>query len=113
MPDLRCKCGSKIAEYDDYEVRIKHRRCGDITILKVVDGKITLPEPMEKFKISIHCESPCVSCLDTSGCYIDGTHVTYCHEYDKWKNSDTREEIYGRSPVEAAFPYIIELMKLK
>jgi hypothetical protein len=40
MPDLRCKCGTKIAEYDDVEVRIKHRRCGGITILRVVNGKL-------------------------------------------------------------------------
>lgn len=41
MPDLRCKCGSKLAEYTDTEVLIMDRKCKSITRLWVIDGKLT------------------------------------------------------------------------
>jgi hypothetical protein len=40
MTDLRCKCGAKLAEYSDNEVRIMDRKCKTVTVLKVIDGKI-------------------------------------------------------------------------
>jgi hypothetical protein len=43
MTNLLCKCGRKLAEYDDYEVRIKDIKNGNCTytaVLQVVDGKI-------------------------------------------------------------------------
>jgi len=50
MPELRCKCGTKIAEYNDSEVRIMDRKCKTITVLRVVDGKLELwgISPLEK-----------------------------------------------------------------
>jgi hypothetical protein len=42
MPDLRCQCGKKIAEYNDYEVKIMDKKCKHVTTLRVVNGKLII-----------------------------------------------------------------------
>lgn len=54
MPDLCCKCGHKIAEYDDYEIHIKDKKCKTVTVLHVVNGKLArkldTKETLEAFR---------------------------------------------------------------
>jgi hypothetical protein len=52
MTDLRCSCGHKLAEYSDNEIRIMDKKCKKVTVLRVIDGKLTLMECNGKFKIA-------------------------------------------------------------
>lgn len=38
--NLRCKCGAKLAEYNDNEVRIMDRKCKTVAVLRVVNGEL-------------------------------------------------------------------------
>jgi len=40
MKDVRCNCGSKLAEYTDTEIRIMDRKCKTITVIEVIGGKL-------------------------------------------------------------------------
>lgn len=63
MPDLRCQCGHKIAEYNDTEVRIMDKKCKSITILRVCDGKLNKFSSMcDYYKYQLG------KCVDESHC---------------------------------------------
>lgn len=54
MPDLRCTCGSKLAEYNENSIRIMCRKSKEVVELVVIGGRLErrMP-PLENFRKKI------------------------------------------------------------